>query len=144
MRFASNPRVYIYSIAALFTVVLLLWQERIQKKQQGMHTIQPLPQASVVKAAEMREDNTLSLPKLYVFAEELPYASELRSALLGKCTVLHIAGSNKEIQEFFQLKETPSAVLYGSENKEIARFNPPLDLEALKRMTLEALNATAK
>ena len=146
MRFVNNPRVYIYSIAAILACFFFTWHEKIIARRQaaahgaaGFQPVEIQHQAPVVKEAEMVP--AMSLPKLYIFGDEtsVPFADALRTRLAGKCTLMHIISSDQEMQAFFKIKSLPAAILFSDANDEIARFEPPYSEEKLATQVLKAL-----
>ena len=146
MRIIHNPRVYIYSIAALLACFFFSWHEKIIARRQAARSsasFQPVEiqrQAPVVKEAEMLP--AASLPKLYIFGDEtsVPFANALRTRLAGKCSLMHIISSDAEMQAFFKIQSLPAAILFNDANEELARFDPPYSEEKLASQVLKALS----
>ncbi len=96
-------------------------------------------QKPVNKPAELSSDN--QLPKLYVFGDELSvsFAKDLRGRLEGKCTVMHIVSSDDEMRDFFKISQLPAAILFSSDNEELARFTPPFAEDRLVEQVEKAI-----
>lgn len=147
MRLLSNPRVYIYSIAAILACVFFTWHEKIVARhnaaQRGyeLQDVEIQKQTPVAKEAEMTQDS--NLPKLYIFGDEtsVPFANSLRTRLAGKCTLMHIISSDAEMQAFFKIQSLPAAILFNEDNEEMARFAPPYSEEKLAEQVLNAISA---
>ncbi len=145
MRILNNPRVYIYSIAAIFACIFFTWHEKIVARRnaaQQTYDFQKVDiqrQAPVAKEAEMMPFSRL--PKLYLFGDEtsVPFANSLRERLAGKCTLMHIISSDEEMRAFFKIKSLPAAILFDEDNEEISRFEPPYSEEKLATQVLEAI-----
>lgn len=147
MRFASNPRVYIYSVAALFVCVWLWYQQRQMVHRTASQNPPPTPaataevirQSPVDKPAEMSDQSDPAL-KLYLVGTEnqFPYVNELRSRLAGKCSVLLISGADETLRAFFKVDSVPVALLY-RDGTELERKVSPLTLDSLSAMSVEHL-----
>ena len=145
MRILSNPRVYIYSIAAIFACIFFTWHEKIVARrnaaQRGyeLQNVEIQKQAPVAKEAEMVSAS--NLPKLYLFGDDtsVPFANALRTRLAGKCTLMHIISSDEEMRAYFRIQSLPAAILFNESNEEMARFDPPYSEEKLAEQVLNAL-----
>ena len=145
MRILHNPRVYIYSIAAILACVFFTWHEKIvarhnaAKRGYELHDVDIQRQAPVAKEAEMSPAS--NLPKLYLFGDEtsVPFANSLRQRLAGKCTLMHIISSDEEMRAFFKIQALPAAILFNEDNEEISRFAPPYSEDKLAEQVLNAL-----
>ena len=98
------------------------------------------PLAPVAKDAELSTPQVLPGPKLYILGEtpELD-VKLLREQLQGKCSVLQVQGGEEMLKKAFELEALPGAILYTRDNKELARFLPPLELANLEQKTLNIL-----
>ncbi|MBQ9367896.1 MAG: hypothetical protein IJT83_08955 [Victivallales bacterium] len=145
MRILHNPRVYIYSIAAILACVFFTWHEKIvarhnaAKRGYELHDVDIQRQAPVAKDAEMSPAS--NLPKLYLFGDEtsVPFANSLRQRLAGKCTLMHIISSDEKMRAFFKIKSLPAAILFNEDNDELSRFEPPYSEEKLADQVLNSL-----
>ena len=145
MRLINNPRVYIYSIAAILACIFFTWHEKIVARhnaaQRGyeLQNVEIQKQAPVAKEAEMSPAS--NLPKLYIFGDEtsVPFANSLRQRLAGKCTLMHIISSDEEMRAFFKIQALPAAILFNEDNEEISRFAPPYSEDKLAEQVLNAL-----
>ena len=62
----------------------------------------------------------------------------------GKCTVMHIVSADAEMQVYFKISQLPAAILFSSDNDEIARFNPPFSEDKLVQDIETQLTKTLK
>ncbi len=84
----------------------------------------------------------MDLPALYLFGteEEVAFANELRTALSGRCSVLHIKNAGDDVRSYFGVTQLPCAALFNKDRDKIAEYAPLPPKEELLTKVQDFLN----
>ena len=136
MKIKLGVRAYIYPLVTLAVCFFMYLHSRkaaASFRQEG----RPVAKVHLPENTELNGTVDMNLPALYLFGsqDEIAFAAELRSALEGKCSVMHIQSSGDDVRSYFGIKQVPCAILFNQDRDRLAGFEPlPAKGELLDRV----------
>ena len=135
-----GPRAYIYPIVAL-AVCFFMYLHTRKAGQAYRQEPRPVQKTSLPADTELSGAVDMDLPALYLFGaeEEVAFANELRTALSGRCSVLHIKNAGDDVRSYFGVSQLPCAVLFNKDRDKIAEYAPLPSKEELLSKVQDSL-----
>ncbi|MBO4512374.1 MAG: hypothetical protein J5746_06380 [Victivallales bacterium] len=124
-KFKLGARAYIYPLVAL-AVCFFMYMHARKAGQAYRQEPRPVQKTSLPADTELSGAVDMDLPALYLFGAEqdISFADELRTALSGRCSVLHIKNAGDDVRSYFGVSQLPCAVLFNKDRDKIADYAP--------------------
>ena len=112
-----GARAYIYPLVALAVCLFMYLHTRKLGETYRKEDRPAQRRTSLPADTELSGTVDMELPALYLFGAEteIAFADELRAALSGRCSVLHIRGAGKDVCAYFGVRQLPCAVLFSKD-----------------------------
>ena len=125
MKIRLGVRAYIYPLIVL-AVCFFMYLHSRKAAASFRQERRPVAKARLPENTELNGTADMNLPALYLFGsqEEIAFAAELRSALEGKCSVMHIQSSGDDVRGYFGIRQVPCAILFNQDRDKLASFEP--------------------
>ena len=135
-KFKLGARAYIYPLVAL-AVCFFMYLHTRKAGQAYRQEPRPVQKTSLPADTELTGSMDMDLPALYLFGteEDIAFTDELRAALSGRCSVMHIKNAGDDVRGYFGVKQLPCAVLFSKDRDRMADFAPlPSKEELLSKL----------